>query len=92
MTPRIAQISQEIQRRSEHALAHEQIGRVDLAPRQVRDPLREGQRDPVLHVADAIGPQAAERTQSILGVVKPVGNRKSICPGRTNLETRTFRK
>src|ERR1700730_821697 len=55
----------------------------------MRDPSREGQRGRALGVKDAIGPQAAERTQSILGVVKPLGNRESICPGRTTLETRT---
>src|ERR1700730_4692382 len=57
----------------------------------MRDPSREGQRGPALRVTDAIGPQAAERAQSILGVVKPLGNRKSVCPGRTRLETRTSR-
>src|SRR5690242_10530695 len=58
---------------------------------KVGDPLRESHRDPALRVAEAIIPQAPDRAQAILGVVEPLGNRKNVCPRRTNLGTRTFR-
>jgi hypothetical protein len=49
------------------------------------EPFSEAQSDALLAAVDAKGPQAPERTQLVLGIVKAFGNLEGLCPGRADL-------
>ena len=85
MAPRAEQIAQVILRCADHSLADQAIVRVGPLRRQSIEPLSQGQSDAMLAAVDAKGPQAPERAQLVLGIVKALRNLEGLCPDRADL-------
>ena len=85
MAPRAEQIAQIILRRTDHSLADQAIVRIGPLRRQRIEPLSQCQSDAMLTAADVKGPQAPERAQLVLDVVKALRNLEGLCPDRADL-------
>src|ERR1700693_161055 len=72
-------------RRTDHSLADQAIVRLGPLRRQSIEPLSQGQSDALLAAVDAKGPQAPERAQLVLGIVKALRDLKGLCPNLADL-------
>jgi hypothetical protein len=89
MAPRAEQIAQVILRRTDHSLACQAIVRLGPLLRQRIEPLSQGQSDNLLAAVETEGPQAPERAQLVLGIVKAFRNLEGLRPGRADLGNST---
>ena len=87
MTPRTRLVAQMVLRRADHPRADQLIVRVGPVRSQSIEPLRQCHSDAMPTAGGVEDPQARERAQLVLGIVKALRKLEGPCPGRGDLRT-----